>query len=191
MRLRRLTIRLLVVFGVIGAAVLISFWLIVRVGAVENPPCRACSAIYASAQSQIPTVTLCDLLRNSEQYNDRLVRVHALLKQDSDYISLSDPTLPCANGSFTYAGFQEPFASCEGARKMLSMYTGYDPQSHRYDGVANVVVVGRWGVIKNAGQFDGETGLSILCLETVASLGDDGFHRRRYFMSEIARHIHF
>src|SRR5205823_13528617 len=90
-----------------------------------------------------------------------LFRSHALLKQDSDYVSLTDSSLPCASGSFVYSGFQEPFASCDGARKLLTIYTGYDPQGHLYDGVANVVIVGRWGIVKNAGQFDGQTGLSI------------------------------
>jgi hypothetical protein len=170
MKFRRLAIRLLIVLGVIAIGFLILFWRIVRVGTVENPPCHACSAIYASAQSPIPTVTLCDLLRNSTQYNDRLVRVHALLKQDSDYPSLTDSSLPCASASFVYSGFQEPFASCDGARKLLTIYTGYDPRGHLYDGAANVVIVGRWGVIKNAGQFDGQTGLSILCLETLLRL---------------------
>jgi hypothetical protein len=85
MRLRRLSLRLLIVFGFVAIGFLILFWRIVRVGAVENPPCHACSTIYASAQ--IPTVTLCDLLRNSAQYNDQLVRVHALLKQDSGYLA--------------------------------------------------------------------------------------------------------
>ena len=141
MKFRRLAIRLLIVLGVIAIGFLILFWRIVRVGAIENPPCHACSAIYASAQSPIPTVTLCDLLRNSAQYNDRLVRVHALLKQDSDYVSLTDSSLPCASGSFVYSGFQEPFASCDGARKLLTIYTGYDPQGHPYDGVANVVML--------------------------------------------------
>ena len=94
---------------------------------------------------------------------------------------LTDSSLPCPSGSFVYSGFQEPFASCDGARKLLTIYTGYDPQGHLYDGVANVVIVGRWGVIKNAGQFDDQTGLSILCLETVTSLGDEAFHRWRYF----------
>ena len=187
MKFRRLAIRLLIVLGVIAIGFLILFWRIVRVGAVENPPCHACSAIYASAQSPIPTVTLCELLRNSAQYSNRLVRVHPLLKQDSDYVSLTDSSLPCASGSFVYSGFQEPFASCDGARKLLTIYTGYDPQGHLYDGVADVVLVGRWGVIKNAGQFDGQTGLSILCLETVAPLGDDGAHRRRYFMRKVLR----
>jgi len=96
-------------------------------------------------------------------------------------VSLTDASVPCASGSFVYSGFQEPFASCDGARKLLTIYTGYDPQGHLYDGVANVVIVGRWGVINNAGQFDGQTGLSILCLETVKSLGDEAFHRWRYF----------
>lgn len=187
MRLRRLAIRLLIIFGVLAVAFGIAFWRIVRVGALENPPCRACSAIYASAESQIPTVTLCHLLGNSAQYNDRLVRVHALLKQDSDYVSLTDSSLPCANGTFVYSGFQQPFASCDGARKLLTIYTGYEPQGHRYDGAAPVVIVGRWGAIENAGQFDGRTGLSIVCLETVASPGDDWAHRCRYFTSEIAR----
>jgi hypothetical protein len=187
MRSRRLAIRLLIVVGVIAIGFLILFWRIVRVGAVENPPCRACSAIYASAQSQIPTVTLCELLGNSAQYNDRLVRVHALLKQDSDYVSLTDSSLPCASRSFAYSGFQEPFASCDGARKLLTIYTGYNPQGHPYDGVADAVIVGRWGIIKNAGQFDGQTGLSILCLETVTSPGDDASHRWRYFTWKILR----
>jgi hypothetical protein len=179
MKFRRLAIRLLIIFGVVAIGFLILFWRIVRVGAVENPPCPACSTIYGSAQ--IPTVTLCDLIRNSAQYNGRLVRVHALLKQDSDYVSLTDSSLPCASGSFVYSGFQEPFAACDGARKLLTIYTGYDPQGHLYDGVANVVIVGRWGVIKNAGQFDDQTGLSILCLETVTSPGDEDSHRWRYF----------
>jgi hypothetical protein len=189
MKLRRLATRLLIIFGVFAIAFLVLFWRIVRVGTVENPPCHACSAVYTAAQSQIPTVTLCDLLRNSAQYNDRLVRVHAILKQDSGYISLSDPTVPCSIDSFVYSGFQESFASCDGARKLLTIYTGYDPPRDRYDGVANVVVVGRWGVIKSTGNFDGQTGLSIVCLETVASLGDDWAHGWRYFTSEIESRI--
>src|SRR2546423_14436138 len=104
MRFRRRAIKLLIVFAFIVVGALVWFWLTVRIGTVENPPCGACSIIYASAQSLIPTVTLCDLLLNSEQYNNRLVRVQALLKQDSDYVSLSDNTLPCADRSFIYAG---------------------------------------------------------------------------------------
>src|ERR1051326_5266498 len=88
MKFRRLATRLLIVIGVFASAFLVLFWHIVRVAIVENPPCHACSAVYTAAPSQIPTVTLCDLLRNSAQYNDRLVRVHAVLKQDSGYISL-------------------------------------------------------------------------------------------------------
>jgi hypothetical protein len=88
-----------------------------------------------------------------------------------------------------YSGFQETFASCNGARKLLTIYTGYDPSFDRYDGDANVLVVGQWGVIKSTGNFDGQTGLSIVCLETVASPGDDWAHRWRYFTSEIERRI--
>ena len=190
MRFRRLAIRLLFVLGVVAIGFLIFFWRTVRVGAVENPPCHACSAIYG-AQPQIPTVTLCDLLRNSSEYNDRIVRVHARLNQDSDYISLSDASMPCGNSRGIYAEFQPSFAACDGARKSLTIYTGYDPEHHRYDGVADAILVGRWHIDPSVQSVDGPLReLSIVCLETVAPVRDPTFDYVRYFMSVIARHIH-
>jgi len=189
MKLRRIGIRLLIAFGVLSAALIVSLWLISRVGAVENPPCRDCSEVNASARSQISSVTLCDLLHNSELYNEKLVRIRAVLKQDSGYISLSDPAITCEGQTFAKAGFPESFASCDGTRKMLKIYTGYDPQGARYDGVANVVVVGRWGRIQSNDNFDGELGLTILCLETVSSIGSERSLRIRYSIDEIARRI--
>jgi hypothetical protein len=72
--------------------------------------------------------------------------------------------------------------SCAGARENLESLAGIDSW---YDGTADVVVIGRMGLIANTASCrKGEMGFEILCVESVAPVPGDFYGPwlfRRYF----------
>lgn len=75
-------------------------------------------------------------------------------------------------------GLDQACESCMGARKALTIYTGFEEW---YDSEAIVVVVGRIGTINNPrSYYHGEIGFNILCLEKVEPIGSGGAERRKY-----------
>jgi hypothetical protein len=190
MNLRRIGIRLgiallIVLLGLIAGSIFIS-----RESETEPPPCPACSAVYASAASEVPTVTPCDLVHDPKRYNDQVVRVRAIWRHDSGTVSLSDPAAQCEGGSPMKAGLPESFASCDGARQMLVIHTGLGFE-RGYNGRANVIVAGRYGRVQSGDGSDAETGLTILCVERVTPIGSEIRGRIRYAMEEVSRRIGF
>ena len=175
----KLGVALLILLGAVAAAAI----LISREGETEAPPCRACSAVYASAASAMPDVTPCDLLRDPGRYDGRVVRVRAVWKHDSGSVSLSDPAAACEGGSSVKAASPEPFASCDGAREMLIIHTGLGFE-RGYNGRANVVVAGRYGRVASDASPGGEAGLTILCVERVTPIGSELRGRIRYVGEE-------
>ena len=161
--MRRITLRMLVatITFLIGVAVT-SVWLISGVSEHEVPPCRACAEIYAS--SEIPTVSLCEVIDNPERFQNQIVRIRAEFIHDAGYIFLSYRS--CGNGNHVPAGFTESSGSCVGNRKLLSRYSGFESW---YDSSADVVVVGRFGRIEFEKNFShGRDGFNIMCLEQVS-----------------------
>src|SRR2546423_10993093 len=57
---------------------------------IEQPPCRSCVKVYASASSNLPVISFCTLASDPHRYNNQVVRVRAYVKHDSGYFFLSD-----------------------------------------------------------------------------------------------------
>jgi hypothetical protein len=153
---------IILVVGLLGASAAGSVWYVSRVADLEEPPCRSCSVQYSLPES--PTVSLCDLTKNTDQFRGKLVRVQAAFHHDSGLVSLSDDT--CGVDGRMHAGFSNSFESCAGTMKALKIYSGFKTW---YDSTANVVVIGRVGLLENPTLFDdGKDGFNIDCLERVS-----------------------
>jgi hypothetical protein len=75
-------------------------------------------------------------------------------------------------------GLDERSEACAGARKALTIYTGFETW---YDSSAVVVVVGRGGRINNLkSYYQGIDGFNILCLEQVEPIGSGEAERKNY-----------
>jgi len=147
---------LIVAVTFLFAVTVLSVWLVSRVSRYERPPCATCADIYASAE--IPTFSICELSNNPGRYENKVIRIRARLVHDAGYIFLSDQT--CGARSYIRAGFVESSGSCEGSRKRLSRYSGYETW---YDGSATVLVVGSIGPAVN---YHEGNGFNIECLES-------------------------
>src|SRR5438309_161469 len=88
------------------------FWRSAPDVAVEQPPCRNCAALYASASS-ISTVDLCDFLTYPARYANQLVRVRAVFTNDAAQTWLSVPKTQCASGFYSVVtGLDESCEAC-------------------------------------------------------------------------------
>jgi hypothetical protein len=177
--MRRLTLRIAVAFltFLIGVATA-SIWMVSRIAGKEEPPCRGCAELYSS--SEIPTVTLCEISANPEQYRGKLVRVRAVFHNDAGAIHFFDS---CGSGGTMYAGIGESCGACAGTWKALSVYSGYKTW---YDSDARVAVIGRAGHIGGKNFYRDFDGFNILCLERVEPVGLGVWQRIYYTIGEAA-----
>lgn len=144
---------------------------------VEQPPCRSCSQIYSSSGS-IPTLEFCEFAANPTRYNGQLVRVRALFTNDAAQTTLSPPEGQCPSAMAMRTGLDEQCEACEGARKALTIYSGFETW---YDSRAIIVAVGRTGRINNPkSYYKGEDGFNIVCLESVEPIGTGEAERSKY-----------
>lgn len=155
-----------------------SVWMVSRIPIKEEPPCRSCSELYSS--SQILTVTLCEISANPVLYRGQIVRVRAVFHHDGMTIHLLDS---CGRGGAMYAGMAESCGACDGARKALSIYSGYETW---YDNDADVVVIGRSGSIEGNNFYQGYEGFNILCVERVEPFGLGVWQRIQYTVGQVA-----
>jgi hypothetical protein len=160
-------------------------WILYRAENTEHPPCRSCAETYSLA-SEIPTVSVCEIVNNPEPYANRIVRIQAKFVHDAGYISLRDNAQPCGQSSSLRAGLAvDELQSCEGTGKALVIHSGF---GNWYDGGANITFVGRYGRIEDNRGFDhGERGVNILCLEEVSPLGSGSYGRIRYTIGKLFR----
>lgn len=143
---------------------------------LEQPPCKKCAAIY-SATAPIPTISICELAENGTRYDNQLVRVKAIFVHDAGQTILRPEEGTCSHPGMN-TGLDEKGEACEGTRKALSVYTGFETS---YDSHAKVVVVGRVGQINNPrSHFRKGEGFNILCLEHVEPVGSGEAERRKY-----------
>ncbi len=158
-----------------------TIWMLSRVENTEAPPCRSCAETYSLA-SEIPMVSVREVVNNPERYANRIIRIRARFVHDSGYISLHDQVQSCGHFSFLRAGLSvEQVQSCEGTRKALAIHSGFGTW---YDGGSNITIVGRYGRIEDDRGFnDGESGVNILCLEEVSPL-DSGLSGRIHYTIE-------
>ena len=183
--MRRRTRRLIIViFFLIILVPSLTVWLVSRIPDIEVPPCRNCASMYGSPV--VPTVTLCELAAHREQYAGKVVRVSATFHHDSGTINLYDHD--CVPSAAMYAGIAPSCEYCVGAKKALTMYTGYGTW---YDSIATVTLVGRVGRIEGDNNFyRGYDGFNVLCVERVAPIGSGVGHRIYYTIGQIANRIY-
>ena len=85
------------------------------------------------------TVSYCDLVRNAERYNGKLIRVSAIYRYGFEWSELY--CLECGNEAKTWVDFDESFASStkSGVRKKIG--------DHGFKGrTVRVIMVGRFDV---------------------------------------------
>jgi hypothetical protein len=144
---------------------------------LEQAPCTKCRAVYSA--SEIPTIAICELTDNLTRYDGKLVRLKAIFVHDAGqtYLRPEDGTCLQGGGGMN-TGLDERSEACDGARKALSVYTGFETW---YDSRAKVVVIGRVGQINNPrSYFHKGEGFNILCLEHVEPIGSGEAERRKY-----------
>ncbi len=167
-----------VVFAVFGASV----WLTTRIPETEGPPCKNCS--YGS--NDIPTVPLCELLANHSAYRGRLIRVRAILHNDSGDLSFRDKS--CQGSGSIHLKFVDRCGSCVGAGKALTIYTGWGLS---YEGSARVTAVGTVNEVENSTEsrfsFDR---FVVQCLEGVEPINPTIGFRIRYTIEQALRRLH-
>ena len=170
---------------VVGVAIswTVVFLMVAPVPETEPLPCRDCARLHLS--SEIPTVRICELRENFDQYRGKLVQVHALFHHDAGQVTLID--IGCAPNSAIHAGLSDSCASCAGARKALTVYTGFGSW---YDGTARVMVLGRVGRLENPTLFPDDNGFNIDCIETVAPLGNGVEERMKYRRGELLQFLY-
>lgn len=147
---------------------------------LEQPPCRACAQIYAT--SEIPSVSICELRENLDHYRGKVVRLRAVFHHDAGQVHLVD--FSCRGVGAIHTGLSNSCESCTGARKALSIYTGFGTW---YDSAAHVVVVGRAGILENPTLFPDDDGFNIDCLENVEPMGSGLAERIKYRQGEWLR----
>ena len=145
---------------------------------LEQPPCQSCAGIYSS-NGPIPTVEFCEFAAHPGLYSNGLVRLRAEFANDASQTILRPPQGQCQEPMLAIrTGLDKHCAACDGARKALSIYSGFETW---YDSHALVVVVGRMGVIKNPkSYYNGEPGFNISCLESVQPIGSGEMERQEY-----------
>jgi hypothetical protein len=133
------------VIGVVGLS---------RIGAEEQPPCRAC----VQPSSGLPQVSVCELANDAPKFAGTLVRVDVEFQNDAGQLFLKD-------GSCTmHAGFAREEQACKGAWQKLRVTCGVNTW---YDGSASVRVVGSLSTIPEGNYYAGEEGFTVQCLEIV------------------------
>ena len=172
----------LVAFAVvlIAALVIIVDWKvssITRIAKLEQPPCKSCQGFYQN--SEIPSISICEVKSNLEHYRGKIFRVRAAFHHDAGFVNLADEACPSVA---IHVGLSNSFESCAGARKALTIYSGFGTW---YDSTAKVVVVGSVGRLENPTLFENNAGFNILCLEEAAPVGSGKLERRKYAEGEL------
>lgn len=130
-----------IVLLAIGVAALASAaWAAYRFSIVET---AKPSPSYQAIQSEIPTVTLCELLANPATYDLKIIRVQAILIVNNGYRSLYDPS--CITMEPMVGVEPDPtlhYESSAGVEKKF--YDLVRPESKTKEGSARMVMVGRF-----------------------------------------------
>lgn len=138
---------------------------------------HACAAIYAG--SEIPSISICELKNNPGFYRGKVVRVRAAFHHDAGQVNLLDVACPTVA---LHAGLADGCQSCVGARKALTIYSGFGTW---YDSTARVVVIGKVDRLENATLFEDENGFNIECVESAEPIGSGREDRIRYTQGEL------
>ena len=153
---------------------------IMQVGEVEEPPCRDCAQLYSALQS--PLVEISELNNKRQLYEGKVVRVRATLYNDAGLVHLEDLA---SDGGVILAAFSPSCQSCLGAKKALSIYSGFDTW---YDGAARVVVVGR--VLRENPMLSAyNNGFQIECIESVEPVSASGYQRINYAIWQVVKAV--
>lgn len=129
---------LLLAIGVAGLAS--AAWAVYRFSIVEKPKP---SPGYQSIQSEMPTVTLCELLSNPATYDLKVIRVQAILVVNNGDRSLYDPS--CITMEPMVGVEPDPslhYEPSDGVEKKF--YDLVRPESETRQGSARMVMVGRF-----------------------------------------------
>jgi hypothetical protein len=163
--------------GVFIATAVAAVWRISRIEETEEAPCKACAVLYT--QSEIPSVSVCELKSKLDFYRGKVVRVRASFHNDAGLVNLFDDACPSVA---LKARLGDGCQSCIGAKKALTIYSGFGTW---YDSTARVVVLGKVGPLGNATQLDDDSGFNIDCVERAGPMDSGRKDRLRYAEGEI------
>ena len=164
------TIGILLAFAVAAVS---NVWRIVE---VEQPPCGSCAGLYTP---EVPLVSICDLKSHLDHYRGKIVRARAVFYHDAGQVNLGDDACPKVR---LHAGLSDSCQSCVGARKGLTIYSGFGTW---YDSAARVGILGRIGRLENPTLFADDNGFNIDCLESAEPLGSGREERIKYTQGEL------
>jgi len=165
--------------GVFIASAVAAVWRISRIAELEPAPCKSCVALYSGPE--IPSISICELNNKLEFYRGKVVRVNASFQHDAGQVSLLDDACPKVA---LLAGLGDGCQSCVGAKKALTIYSGFGTW---YDSMARVVILGKVGPLENPTLFDDENGFNIECVESAEPIGLGRDDRIRYTLGELLR----
>lgn len=165
------------VMGILFVSAVAAVWSISRIAETEQPPCKSCAALYA--ESETPSISICELRDNFVFYRGKVVRVRAAFDHDAGQINLLDDACP---GVALHSGLADVCQSCVGARKALAIYSGFGTW---YDSRARVVILGKVGQLENPAFFNDDNGFNIICVESVEPIGSSIRDRIRYTEGEL------
>jgi len=149
---------------------------VARIAELEQPPCNGCAQLYSTSPV---SVSVCELKQHLEEYRGRIVRVDTKFHHDAGQVSLLDDACPKV---YLHADLSDSCQSCIGARKALSVYSGFGTW---YDSTARVVVLGRIGRLENSTFFEDENGFNIDCIESAEPIGSATDLRIKYTQGEL------
>lgn len=137
---------------------LVAWFSFISLGA-SSGKCNKCTQLSAQAVH----ITLEELSACPQKYENKLVRLYAILHHDSGELFLGNGGAKFS--SRVIAGIGKDYTSCYFTRRAFTFNTGYRTW---YDGSAKVTLIGKFGIIDNQLDFhDGMDGLTILCFEAV------------------------
>jgi hypothetical protein len=131
----------------------------VDLAGIEDVPCDSCAAVYSTVNAPITEVPMNQLLGQLSSSSKGIVRVRAILFNDAGQLSLNDKL--SRQNSLSAELANRKLAACRGTERVLHKAAGVE---NWYDGAAQVVVLGRVGLVDD-GFSPAHRGFVILCVE--------------------------
>lgn len=160
--------------------------------ATRTSLCQNCRGNYQMADA-LPDVGFSELEQHPEKYAGQMIRLHAKFDHDAGYTFLCAP-VPRDRANCIPVGFGTGFKTCSSTKRSLTIHTGLETHTGLemwYDGTAYVTVICKYGIIDDQREFqNGETGLTIFCLENVepvSPMRDGPINSIRFGIAQIRR----
>ncbi len=167
----------------VGILILVGWLSFILVGA-SSGTCSKCKKI----STNVINLTIEELNSCPQKYENKIIRMAAILHHDSGQLFLGDEGFNTRN-IYVPAGRGEDFVSCYFTQRAITFNTGYRTW---YDGSAHITMFGKFGIIDDQMRFhSGITGVTLLCIEAVtpANSWSAPINNYRYALARTSRLI--